>query len=105
MIKVSEKYIRENSSKFVFKTKSFISKPDFFLALESSDEYMEEQLDCDHTLESDDPELNGNAVFGSNCYVKCKEAFFDEISQIWKKKSKLLTTNLVLRKQENDFFI
>ena len=40
---------------------------------------MEHLLDCDHTIESDDPALNGKVVFGSDCYVKCKEAFFDEI--------------------------
>ena len=42
----------------------------------SHNDYMEEMLECDHTLESDDPALNGNAVVDSDCYVKCKETLY-----------------------------
>ena len=34
---------------------------------------MEEMLECENTIESDDPALNGKAVINSDCYVKCKE--------------------------------
>ena len=57
--------------------------------------YMERRLDCDNVLDSDDPALDGKAVMGSDCYVKCKEKFHRKM--LWNFKLSLDGQTLTLK--------